>query len=101
MKEILNYGDTVILNGKRVTCTAKHAQGKWHTYHFNDGSSFNGDAKAMFVSGKLQHDGPSPGVQVDPIKDPNYKVARVVPQIVKTPSWLLDRKKSDGKTSES
>jgi len=54
MKEILNHGDIVLWNGKRVTCTAKHAQGIWHTYHFNDGSSFNGDVKAMFASGVLQ-----------------------------------------------
>lgn len=50
----IEVGKTYIYKGKTVKCTAKWAQGVWHTYVFDDGSSFNGDAEAMFASGELK-----------------------------------------------
>jgi hypothetical protein len=50
----VEVGKTYIYNGKTVKCTAKWAQGVHFTYTFDDGSSFNGDAEAMFASGELK-----------------------------------------------
>ena len=82
----LNYGDTVLWNGKTVKCVAKHAQGTWHTYHFDDGSSFNGDANSMFSSGELKR-----------IEPPTIKITnRIRPWTPKTIGG-----DENGKTSES
>lgn len=40
-------------NNKLVKCLNRWAQGKFFTYHFSDGFSFNGDPEPYFKSGEL------------------------------------------------
>ncbi len=102
MGQTINYGDELLWKGKRVKCVGKHAQGIWYTYHFDDGSHFNGDPEILFKNGDLQLAGPGPGKAVDTVADPNWKRAKAIPREVDTPAWLLKgREEKDGKTPKS
>ena len=65
--------------GNIVRCTAKWAQGVWHTYSFDDGSSFNGDPNPLFENGSLKE------VDVPKVKI-NNKIPPWTPKTNGTPS---------------
>jgi len=52
---MLQVGKQYLFKDKLVTCTAKWAQGIYHTFVFSDGYSFNGDPEPLFKSGDLQN----------------------------------------------
>lgn len=91
----MNVGEDYIYKGVRSKLVSKWAQGKWNTFTFADGRSFNGDPEPMFKNGDLKKCEIEDFFETPPLKGDRIHRGKAKEGKMPNPTWNY----TDGQTS--